>query len=177
MLYYITLNHLLELTREYHFYNIETGMSLNIWARRKEGRVNPNYTHEDAREKILDFIKDAEYLIAYEPPSNDRNRLKSLLGDEIYTDKIQTRVVDFKRELINALIKTEKSQEILFIYLPGRTQPDIYKNLLQVGALSYPKPENFLSIPDSWKKNIDMKCQLDVYLLHNLFVYFKSVLD
>jgi hypothetical protein len=37
--------HALELTREYHFYSLATGKPLNVWARKKDGRVNPKYTH------------------------------------------------------------------------------------------------------------------------------------
>jgi hypothetical protein len=66
----------LELTREYHFYSLATEMPLNVCARKKDGRVNPT-------------------LIAYEPPSNDRNRLKSLLGDQVYAALVEPKVADF----------------------------------------------------------------------------------
>jgi hypothetical protein len=169
--------HSLEKTREYHFYNLASGTSLNIWARKKNGRVNPIYTHENAARQIISFIDSADFLVAYEPPSNDRNRLKGLLGDEVYTTQIQPKVVDFKRKVINHLFTTDKTKNPNLIYLRGLTQPDVYENLLQVGSVSIPELQGFLHIPDTWKSNIDMKCRVDVHMLHNLFIYFQSILS
>lgn len=162
--------HALDKTREYHFHNVKTGTSLNIWARRKNGVVNSDYNHLGAARQILSFIESANFLIAYEPPSNDRNGLKSLLGKEVYAAQVNTKVIDFKRSIINSLFTTDKS-----IYLRGLTQPDVYDNLLQVGSVSFSEPQGFLSIPDTWRSNIDMKCRVDVHMLHNLFIYFQSV--
>jgi hypothetical protein len=168
--------HALELTREYHFYSLATGKPLNVWARKKDGQVNPTYTHKEAARQILSFIDSADFLIAYEPPSNDRNRLKSLLGDQVYAALVEPKVVDFKRTVIKSLFTTDNGNPNR-IYLRGLTQPDVYENLLQVGSVSYPKPDDFLPIPDTWKSTVDMKCRADVHMLHNLFIYFQSILS
>jgi hypothetical protein len=165
----------LEKTREYHFMKVGSNESLNIWPRRKTGLVNQNYTHDDARKKILAFIQDADYLVAYEPPSNDRNRLKSLFGADVYEANIEPKAIDFKRTVIDTVIKTDKLKEDHFIYLPGKTLPEVYNSLLHVGDVSHPEPEGFLPISDEWKTDIDMKCPVDVHQLHNLFIYFQSI--
>ena len=168
---------LMEKTREYHFYNVATGTSLNVWARKKDGRINPEYTHKEAARQILSFCRYADFLVAYEPPSNDRNRLKSLLGIEMYTAQVEPKVVDFKRTVIGRLFTTDTATNPDRIYLRGLTQPDVYNNLLHVGDISYPEPDSFLCIPDAWKQDLDMKCRVDVHMLHNLFIYFQSVLS
>jgi hypothetical protein len=168
--------HALEFTREYHFYSLATGKSLNIWASKKDGRVNPTYTHKEATHRILSFIDSANFLIAYEPPSNDRNRLKSLLGDQVYAALVEPKVVDFKRTVINSLFTTDRANTNR-IYLRGLTQPDVYENLLKVGSFSFPEPQGFLPIPETWKQDIDMKCRVDVVKLHNLFIYIRSILS
>jgi hypothetical protein len=168
--------HILELTREYHFYSLATGKSLNIWARKKNGRVDPEYTHQEAARQILSFCQNADFMIAYEPPSNDRNRLKRLLGDQVYAAQVEPKVIDFKRTIINSLFTTDDANPNR-IYLRGLTQPDVYDNLLQVGRLSSPEPDGFLHIPDPWKSDVDMKCRADVHMLHNLFIYFQSILS
>ena len=154
---------------------------MNIWARKKDGRwnpdsVNPEYTHENARRQILDFIRQADFLVAYEPARHDRNRLKSLLGLEDYSAHVEGKAVDFKLSVINSLFTTDVN-ESTHIYLRAFTQPDVYDNLLQVGSVSLPVPKGFLSIPQAWKADIDMKCRVDVHQLHNLFVYFQSILS
>lgn len=164
-------------TREYHFYDIENKATLNVWSRTKNGRINPSYTHENARRDIRSFIQNADYLIAYEPPSNDRNRLKSLFGNDVYEALVEPKVIDFKRTIINSLITTDNSLKGQLIYLPGRTQPEVYDSLLKLGDVSHPEPQGFLPIPESWKEDIDMKCRVDVHMLHNLFIYFQSVLS
>jgi hypothetical protein len=168
--------HALELTREYHFYSLATGMSLNVWARKKDGRVYPIYTHKEAARRILSFIDSADFLIAYEPPSNYRNRLKSLLGNQVYAALVEPKVVDFKRTVVNSLFTTDRANPTR-IYLRGLTQPDVYENLHQVGSLSFPEPQGFLPIPETWKQDIDMKCRADVNMLYNLFIYFQSILS
>jgi hypothetical protein len=43
----------------------------------KDGRVNPTYTHKEAARRILSFIDSADFLMAYEQPSNDRQTFTS----------------------------------------------------------------------------------------------------
>ena len=167
--------YILEKTREYYFYDMPTKHELNILVRTKSGVVNSQYSHADARVQILAFIQDCDYLVAYEPPSNDRNRLKSLFGNDVYEALVKPKVIDFKRTIINSLINKSLGGQL--IYLPGRTQPEVYDSLLKVGDVSHPEPQGFLPIPDAWKHDIDMKCRVDVHILHNLFIYFRSVLS
>ena len=165
----------LEKTREYHFYHCSTKKHLNIWVRRKDGTPNPFYTHETAREQILSFIGDAEFLVAFEPPSNDRYRLKSLFGDAVYEEEIEPKVIDLKRTVVNRIFTTDSTKENTRIYLRGFTQPDVYENLLQVGTHVYPSPDYFLPIPDALN-HPDKKCEKDVRRLTNLFLFFRSVI-
>jgi hypothetical protein len=165
----------LALIREYHFLDVATGETLNVLARRKGRLPEPLYSHDSARQQILSFIESAEFLVAYEPPSNDRNRL-SLFGDEVYPAQVEPKVIDLKRTVINHLFTTNKSKVDSFIYLRCSTQPDVDANLLQVGTVSYPEPNAFLPIPETWKTNIGMKCCVDVLILQN-FLCFQSVLS
>ena len=169
--------HALEKTREYYFYSVPSGELLNIWARKKDGTPNPEYSHQEAARQILSFIKNADFLIAYEPPSNDRLRLKSLLGNEVYAAQVEPKVVDFKRTVVNDLFTTDKTKKPNLIYLRGLSQRDVYCNLLQVDSASFSKPQGFLSIPETLKQDINMKCRVDVHMLHNLFIYFQAVLS
>lgn len=170
--------HTLEETREYHFYNVAKQEHLNITARTKSKVVNPAYSHQDARSKILAFIKHADYLVAYEPPSNDRNRLKSLLGEEDYEQHVAPKVVCLKRAVVNRIVTADKSKDDTFVYLRGKTQPDVYRNLLQVdGQAVVTPPDYFLPVPDSLNRALngkDQKCEKDVLQLTNLFLFFKN---
>ena len=166
----------LEKTREYHFYDCSTKKHLNIWASRKgkNGKLNPLYTHETARNQILSFIRDAEFLVAYEPPSNDRIRLKSLFGDAVYDKDIAPKVIDLKRAVVNRIFTTDKAKDNIRIYLTGLTQSEVYKNLLHVDKHVSP-PDYFLPIPHDLN-HPDGKCEKDVRQLTNLFLFFRSVI-
>ena len=170
--------HTLEKTREYHFYDVEKQDHLNITARTKSRIVNPAYSHQDAQSKILAFIKDADYLVAYEPPSNDRNRLKSLLGDEDYEQHVAPKVVCLKRAVVNRIVTDEKSKDDTFVYLRGKTQPDVYLNLLRVdGQAVVTPPDYFLPVPASLNHAVngkDQKCTKDVLQLTNIFLFFQN---
>ena len=169
--------HELEKTREYHFFDVAKEIHLNIWARTKDkNQKNPDYSHDSAREKIREFIKSAEYLIAYEPPSNDRNRLRALFGNEEYDALIAPKVICLKKAVINRLFTTDKAKEKTHVYLQGLTQPDVYLNLLTVGTNSYPTPGYFLPIGKSCGQPDD-KCEKDVRQLTNLFLYFRSIVS
>lgn len=168
--------HTLEKTREYFFFNLATKETLHILRRTKSGQVNPDYSHEQAVLDIRSFCQNARFLIAYEPPSNDRNRLKSLLGETVFEAEFQEKCIDFKNSVVQSLFTTKTSQEHARIYLRGLTQAEVYQDLFQVGSHSFPEPGYFLSIPEHWKKDVNFKCRLDVYQLHNLFVLFKSIL-
>ena len=168
--------HTLEKTREYFFFNLATKEELHILRRTKFGQVNPDYSHEQAAQAIRSFCRTARFLVAYEPPSNDRNRLKSLLGETVFEAEFQEKCIDFKNSAVNSLFTTDTTQENARIYLRGLTQAEVYQDLLQVGSHSFPEPEYFLRIPEYWKKDVNLKCRLDVYRLHNLFVLFQSIL-
>lgn len=168
--------HTLEKTREYFFINLATNEELHILRRTKLGQVNPNYSHEQASMDIRSFCRNARFLVAYEPPSNDRNRLKSLLGETIFEAEFKNRCIDFKNSVVQSLFTTKTSQEHVRIYLRGLTQAEVYQDLLQVGSHLFPEPGHFLRIPEHWKKDVNFKCRLDVYQLHNLFVLFQSIL-
>ena len=169
----------LDSTREYHFYNVAKQEHLNITARFKNKTVNPDYSHEDARVKILAFIQDAAYLVAYEPPSNDRNRLKSLFGDEEYEAHIAPKVVCFKRGVVSRIFTTKKEMDHQFVYLQGLMQTDVFLNLLQVnGQAQVAPPDYFLPVPKSLDQRDadgkDQKCEKDVLQLSNLYLFFRS---
>ena len=172
--------HDLDLTREYHFYNVAKQEHLNITARFKNKTINTTYSHEDARSKILAFIKHADYLVAFEPPSNDRNRLKSLFGEEVYEAHIAPKVVCLKRAVVDRIFTTDIEKDDHFIYLRGLTQPDVYLNLLQLnGQLTATPPPYFLEIPAYLDKpdkhGKDRKYEKDVLRLVNLYLFFRSV--
>ncbi len=94
----------------------------------------------------------------------------------MYAALVEPKVVDFKRTVINSLFTTDRANTNR-IYLRGLTQPDVYENLLKVGSFSFPEPQGFLPIPETWKQDIDMKCRVDVVKLHNLFIYIRSILS
>ena len=117
---------LLEKTREYHFYDIAKAEHLNIWVRTQDKkRTNSDYSHDLARQQILTFLQDADFIIAYEPPNNDRNRLKELFGDSVYESEIAPKVICLKKALINRLFTTENAKDNIRVYLKGLTQPDV----------------------------------------------------
>ncbi len=94
--------HSLEKTREYHLYDVAKDTHLNIWRRTKDKKTKNNaYSHDSAREKIREFIKSAEVIMAYEPANNDRNRLKELFGNEEYDALIAPKVHCLKKAVIN----------------------------------------------------------------------------
>jgi hypothetical protein len=170
--------HELEKTREYHFFDVAKDKHLNIWARTKDKiSTNTDYSHDSAQKMIMSFIQDAEVLIAYEPPNNDRNRLKELFGDTVYESKIAPKVICLKKAIINRIFTTNKAKDNIRIYLRGLTQPDVYGNLLNVGAdsISSPTPDFFLPIVSSMGQPDD-KCEKDVRQLANLFLYFRSIM-
>ena len=103
--------------------------------------------------------------------------MRHLLGDKVYTTQIKREVVDFKRTVIDHLFTIDKEKKDSFIYPPGLTQPDVYDILFQVRSHSFPEPQGFLSFPYAWKSNNDMKCRVDVDMLHNLLIYFQSILS
>ncbi|KAJ3080279.1 hypothetical protein HK100_010191, partial [Physocladia obscura] len=102
--------HELAKTRQYFFRNLLTGASLNIL------RDSPDYSHQLARNRILQFVQDADYLVAYEPGSCDRNRLKELLGVDLYNQHLDRKLRDFKR--MTSPIHTKVPSDSTKIYLP-----------------------------------------------------------
>ena len=153
---------------------------MNITARYKNKTVNPGYSHEDARIKILAFIQDADFLVAYEPSLCDRNRLKSLFGEAEYDTHIAPKAVCFKRGIVNRIFTSKKEMDNRFVYLRGMTQSDVYLNLLQLeGETAATPPPYFLPVPKSLDRldadGKDQKCEKDVLQLSNLYLFFRSV--
>ena len=95
----------------------------------------------------------------------------------MYTAQVEAKVIDFKRRVIDHLFTTDTTKNPDLSYLRGLTQSDVYDNLLHVGDIFLPEPDSFLPIPDARKQDIDMKCRVDVHMLHNLFIYFQSMLS
>ena len=160
--------------REYHFYDVSAKKHLNIWARTKSKHTrNPNYSHDYARTKIRPLIQSSEYLIAFEPPNNDRYGLLELFGQAFYASEIAPKVICLKKELIDKLFTTNQSNDNSSIYLRGLTQRDIYDNLLTVGSGSYSTPDYFLPIIKS-SGQPDDKCEKDVRQLTNMYLLVLS---
>jgi hypothetical protein len=84
-------------------------------------RDDENYSHQEASQIILEFIKDADLLIAYEPSHCDRLRLRNLFlecGQDF--DSIGDKFVDFKHSVVNSIIDTSV-QNTNKAYLPDLT--------------------------------------------------------
>ncbi|KAJ3378542.1 hypothetical protein HDU80_002829, partial [Chytriomyces hyalinus] len=102
--------HELVKTRQYFFRNLLTGASLNIL------RDSPDYSHQLARNRIIQFVQDADYLVAYEPGNCDCNRLKELLGVDLYMQHLERKLRDFKR--MASPVHTKVPSDSTKIYLP-----------------------------------------------------------
>lgn len=71
---------------------------------------------------------DADFLVAHEPPSNDQNRLKSLVGEAEYDTHIAPKVVCFKRGVVDRIFTSNKTKDDQFVYFRGKAQPGVYLN-------------------------------------------------
>ncbi|KAJ3220800.1 hypothetical protein HDU78_000834, partial [Chytriomyces hyalinus] len=84
--------HTLQLTREYLFVNLSTSVNDSLHLVRDD----PTYNHENARKQIIQYVLGLEVIFAYQKQNVDSNRLKSLLGNDIFATNIAPKVIDFQ---------------------------------------------------------------------------------
>jgi hypothetical protein len=116
------------------------------------------------------FQQGVDYLVAYELPNNDRNRIKEILDavDDTWYPFIEHKFVCFNRAVISKICSTDHLDEEM-IYLRDLMQPSIYEKLL-VDGRSIPY---FLPVVDSWSLTVNgvcHKCKKDVHQLSNIFM-------
>ena len=125
------------------------------------------------------FQQGVDYLVAYKPPSNDRNRIKEILDavDDSWYPSIQHKFICFNRAVITQICSTDHLDDDM-IYLRDLKQPSINENLLVDGSSA---PPYFLPVVDSWSLTligVCHKCKKDVHQLYNilmlLFYFFHS---
>ena len=100
-------------------------------------------------------------LVAYEPPSNDRNRLKSLLGVIVFEATFQEKYMDLK----NSVARQEHAR----IYLRGLRQNEVYDFLLQVGS-------NFFLSQDIFYVSQSIGRRTEFEMSSGFVVLFQSIL-
>ena len=74
--------HSLDLTREIYCQELNTNRTLHIrrYMNDVEPRIpNRSFSVESAARQFMEFQDGVDYLVAYEPPNNDRNRIKEIL--------------------------------------------------------------------------------------------------
>jgi hypothetical protein len=140
-------------------------------------RDDENYSHQEASQIILEFIKDADLLIAYEPSHCDRLRLRNLFlecGQDF--DSIGDKFVDFKHSVVDSIIDTSV-QNTNKAYLPDLTLDTLYTYLFSVDGKSDEVPTglHLVDAPNEWSK-FGNKCKLDVHRLCNLLLIVRSLL-
>jgi hypothetical protein len=130
-------------------------------------RDDTDYSHHTARNKLLAFINDVDFLVAYEKSHCDRNRLKALLGEEAY-NTVAHKFVDFQTLVVNRVIST-KLDEAGKGYVQDRKLWTIYKYFFSDDGKS---PVPLMEASESWASTGD-KCRLDVHKLCNLFLVIR----
>ena len=160
----------LEKTREYYFLKVWTKEFLHI------RRDDEDYSHQSASQNILDFITDADFLVAYEPSHCDRLRLRNLLlecGQDF--DSIGDKFVDFKHLIVDAIIGTSE-QNSSKAYLPDLTLNTVSTFLFSVDGKQEEVPTclHLVDAPSDWSK-FGEKCKLDVHRLCNLLLVVRSL--
>ena len=166
--------HLLDLTREIYCRELNTERELHIrrYLDDVEPRThNPLFSVEVAARHFMEFQEGVDYLVAYEPPSNDRNRIKAFLDavDDTWYPSIEDKFICLNRAVITKICSTNSLNEEM-IYLRDLMQPTVYNNLLVNSDLA---PSYFLPVVDSWASVVDgvnEKCKKDVHQLSNIFL-------
>jgi hypothetical protein len=144
---------------------IYTGETLHI------RRDDTDYSQHTARAKLLAFIDDIDYLVAYEKSRCDRNRAKALLGEESYK-KIADKFIDFQTLVVNRIISTNLD-EAGKGYAQNRKLWTIYKYFFSDDDKS---PVPLMEASESWASTGD-KCRLDVHKLCNLFLVIRFLVN
>jgi hypothetical protein len=164
----------LDSTREVYCQELFTNRVLHI--RRYMNDIEPrkpndSFSIESTPRNFMKFQDGVDYLIAYEPPSNDRNRIKKILDevDESWYPSIKHKFICLKRALLSKICCTDYLDEEM-IYLRDMMQPTIYGNLLSSGSVI---PPYFFPVEASWSitlNGINQKCKKDVHQLANIFL-------
>jgi hypothetical protein len=165
--------HSLDLTREIYCQELNTDRTLHIrrYMNDAEPRTpNDSFSVKSAAEQFMAFQQGVDYLVAYELPNNDRNRIKEILDavDDTWYPFIEHKFVCFNRAVISKICSTDHLDEEM-IYLRDLMQPSIYEKLL-VDGRSIPY---FLPVVDSWSLTVNgvcHKCKKDVHQLSNIFM-------
>jgi hypothetical protein len=169
--------HSLNLTREIYCQELNTDRTLHIrrYMNDEEPRSpNCSFSVESAARKFMEFQDGIDYLVAYEPPSNDRNRIKEILDyvDTSWYPSIEDKFLCLKRAVISKICSTDHLDKEM-IYLRDMMQPSIYENLLVNG---HSTPSYFLPVVDSWSHMVNEvchKCKKDVHQLANIFMLLR----
>jgi hypothetical protein len=166
--------HSLDSTREIFCRELNTERTLHI--RRYLNDVDPrtcddSFSVESAARRFMAFQQGVDYLVAYEPPNNDRNRIKEILDavNPSWYTSVQKKFVCFKRAVISNICSTDHLDDDM-IYLRDLMQPSVYDNLLVDGRST---PVYFLPVVDSWSLTVNgvcHKCKKDVHQLSNIFM-------
>lgn len=170
-------SHKLADTRQWNFMGINDGIELCI--ERYTGTNthnshinrpnNPNYISDEvAKAKILEYISNYDYLIAF--GSCDGNRLEELLGSDYHL--VAHKLIDFYRQMLSPITSTTPS--INKMYLPGLTQSDVVKALF----LDNTKLESVFGplLVSTTGFGKHQKCHQDVRELRNLVTIWRTVL-
>ena len=120
--------HTLELTREWGFLNLSTGVSWflfssdnNVFNNREQDTLHVFRGDPAAKSKILEFLNGANYLVAFEPKGCDRNRLQELLSPTEF-GLIRPKLKDFRRDLFDKFSTTNHLDKSRFYTQDGMQQ-------------------------------------------------------
>ena len=133
---------------------------------------NPLYSDRQAAMDIFQWIQNYDFLIAFEPKSCDRYRLKSLLNsvDVSWYPLIEKKCLDLQRLCINHFCHSDHLDDSK-VYLPGLGLDDVWTYLLPKSSL---QPSYFVETNDSWPRlvnGINNKCKWDVHRLINIYLF------
>jgi hypothetical protein len=172
--------HGFDLTREIYCHEIITNRILHIRKFLDDNPVwddrvlNAAFSLESTARKFMEYQASVDYFVAWEPPNNDRYRIKEILDivDKSWYPSIQNKFISL--HAVFKCISTKTVTDKQGIYLVDLMQSTVYKHLVPDDS---PVPQYFLETPEEWGNNINLvcrKCNLDVNQLYNMYMVLRE---
>ena len=172
------------MVREWYLVKLDTRATLHI------RRSDPDYDPRLAAKRIVEFIKDVDFVVGYEPSHCDRNRLFALAGELPY--QTTSKFIDLYRLFMSSIISfRQESKDVP--HLPDLRLSTVYNHLFSVSqfdAVVEPRlAQDLLPTKNIWAKEGDLlptkniwdkegdKCTLDVHQLANLVLVLRHVVN
>ena len=173
-------SHDFEFTREIYCHEIGSNKILHIRKflddnpRWDDRVVNPSFSLESTATQFMEYQVSVDYFVAWEPPYNDRYRIKEILDlvDISWYPSIEHKFISLHSVIKCIYTKTATDEQ--GIYLVDLTQPTVYKHLVSSDA---DVPKYFLETPEEWGNIINLvsqKCNLDVNQLYNIYMVLRK---